>query len=81
MTETWESWEVFLDLKVLIDSLKWLSFELCLVSLHLSDEIDEVFWLFEQLQLLCVNKVAKLVLNLDHELDHIKTVETVALEA
>ena len=80
VAEGWKTWEVLLDFEVLVNALEWLSLELGLVSLHLGDEVHEVLWFFEQFQLLGVDKVAQLVLNLDHELDHVQTVEAVRLE-
>ena len=50
---------------------------LSLVGLHLNDEVNKVLWFREELQLLSINKVPKLIFNLDHELDDIQTVQSV----
>jgi hypothetical protein len=54
--------------------------ELSLVSLHLSDEVDEVLGLLELVKVLSINNVAKLIFNLDNKLNNIEGVETVVLE-
>ena len=58
----------------------WQSVMLGLVGLHLDDEVDEVLWFREELELLGINEVAKLVLNLDDQLNHVETVEAVIRE-
>ena len=57
------------------------SVELGLVCLEVVDEVHEVLGLGELVQVLCVDHVAELVLNLDHELDHVEGVEAVVGEA
>ena len=80
MTKRWETWEMFLDLEVFVNSLVWQSLVLGLVGLHLRNEIDKVLWLFEKFKFFCVNEVSKLIFNLDNELNHIETVKTVISE-
>ena len=80
MAQTWESWEVLLNVEILIDSIMRESLVLGLVSLHLSNEIDKMLRFLKKLKLFSVNKIAKLVFNLDDQLDHVKGVQTVVSE-
>ena len=80
VTQRWESWEVLLKVEILVDALGWESLVLGLVGFHLSNEVDKMFWLLEQLELLSVNKIAKFILNLDDKLNNVKGIETVVAE-
>ena len=80
MAQAWKSWEMLLHVEVLVDTLMWESLVLSLVGLHLGNEVHEVLWLLEELQLLGVDKIAKLVLNLDNQLNHVKLIESVVAE-
>ena len=80
VTQRWESWEVLLNIEILVDALGWESLVLGLVGFHLSNEVDKMFWLFEQLELLSVNKIAKFILNLDDKLNNVEGIETVVAE-
>ena len=80
MTQTWESREVLLDVEIFVDALAWQSLVLRFVCFHLGDEVDEVLRFLEKFQLLSIDQVAKLVLNLNNELDHVQGVQTVVAE-
>ena len=58
MAQGWESWEVLLYVEIFVNTLVWLSMVLSLVGFHLSNVVDKMLWLFEELKLFCVNKVA-----------------------
>ena len=58
MAQRWESWEVLLYVEIFVNTLVWLSMVLSLVGFHLSNVVDKMLWLFEELKLFCVNKVA-----------------------
>ena len=49
---------------------------LSLIGLHLRNEVDEVSRLGEEFELLGINKIVELIFNLNHQLDDIKTIET-----
>ena len=58
MAQAWESWEVLLYVEIFVNTLVWLSMVLSLVGFHLSNVVDKMLWLFEELKLFCVDKVA-----------------------
>ena len=58
MAQGWESWEVLLYVEIFVNTLVWLSMVLSLVGFHLSNVVDKMLWLFEELKLFCVDKVA-----------------------
>ena len=53
------------------------SLMLSFIGLHLRDEIDEMLWLFKELQFFSIDQVAKLILDLDNQLNSIETIKTV----
>ncbi len=85
MSESRKTWEclidVFLKVKVSMDTLVWKSIVLLSVTFHLSDVIDEVFWFLEKTKLLSVDQVTQFIFDLDDELNDIKTIESVIGEA
>ena len=72
--------ELVLHGHVGVDTLVRKARVLSLVSLHLGNEVDEVARLGEKLELLSINKIVELILDLNDELDDVKTVETVVHE-
>ena len=53
---------------------------LSLVGFHLGNEVDKMFWLFEELELFGIDKIAEFVLNLNDELNNIKRIKSVIAE-
>ena len=86
MAQAGQSREDLISGEVFVDALVRQSLVLFLVGLHLSNEVDEVLWLGEKLELLGVDQIvqlpltARLVLDLNDHLDDIQAVETVVLE-
>ena len=80
MTHAWQTWESFLEFEFSLGTLMRQSVELVLVSFHVGDEVHEMEWFLELLQVFGINKVAKLILNTNNKLDDIEGVETVVLE-
>ena len=80
MAQGWESWEVLLYVEIFVNTLVWLSMVLSLVGFHLSNEVDKMLWLFEELKLFCVNEVTEFILNLNDKFDNVKGIKPVVAE-
>ena len=70
------SFEIELDLSAILGK----TVEFRFVSLHMFDKVDEVAGLLELLQVFGVDRVSKLILNADDQLDGVKRVKTVVFE-
>ena len=71
---------MFFPVEIFVDALVRKSLMLSFIGLHLRDEIDEMLWLFKELQFFSIDQVAKLILDLNDQLNSVKTVETVVSE-
>ena len=76
----WQTREDGVLREVGVDTLVRKSVVLFLIGLHLGNEVDEVLWLREKLELLGIDKIVQLVLNLDYQLNHIQAIETVVFK-
>ena len=74
------AWEGLLEREGPLGVIHGHSIELLLVALHLLDEVDEVAWLLELLEVFSIDHVTKLILHANDQLDHIEGVETVCAE-
>ena len=70
--EAWDSWEGSFEANISSDIIGWQSIEFSLVRLHLLDKVHKVSWLFEELEILSINQVTKLILDLDYKLNGIE---------
>ena len=75
--EPWNSWECSLKTNVSLSSINWELVEFLLIGFHVLDEVDKVAWLSEELKILSINHVTKLILNLNDQLNGVKRVESV----
>ena len=80
MTKARKSWKMFLPFEIFMNTIFWKSFGFSLISLHLSNIINEMLWLFEEFQFFSINKVSKLIFNLNNKLNSVETVKTVVSE-
>ena len=80
MSQTWKTWELFLNIKLFINTFMRKSVMLMFIGLHLSNIIYEVFWLTEQFKFLSINQVSEFILYLNHKLNNIETVKSMVFE-
>ena len=66
MSQTWKTWELFLNIKLFINTFMRKSVMLMFIGLHLCNIIYEVFWFTEQFKLLSVNQVSEFIFYLNH---------------
>merc|ERR1711967_49713 len=78
--KVWDAWEQRFHEAFGMDALVRQSLMLSLVCFHLNNEVYKMLWLREELKLLGINEVSKLILNLDNQLNNIETVETMVGE-
>ena len=71
---------MLLYVEIFVDTIVWLSRVLSLVGFHLSNEVDKMLWLFEELKLFCVNEVTEFILNLNDKFDNVKGIKPVVAE-
>ena len=71
---------MLLYVEIFVDTLVWLSRVLGLVGFHLGNEVDKMFWLFEELELFCVNEVAEFILSLNDKFDNVKGIKSMVSE-
>lgn len=78
---TWETWEGFSEIEFDVNTFVWKSVEFIFIRFKLEDEINEVFWLLELLEVLSIDNVAKLILDLDDQFNQVQAVQTVILKS
>ena len=71
---------MLLYVEIFVNTLVWLSRVLGLVGFHLSNEVDKMLWLFEELELFCVDEVTEFILNLNDKFDNVKGIKPVVAE-
>ena len=81
MAKARQSRERLIVVEVFVNALMRQSLVLLLVSLHLRNEVDEVFRLAEELKFFCIDQVIQLVLDLDDQLNRVQAVEAVVRKA
>ena len=75
-----ESGEGFFHAELILGVLVGETVELGLVRLEVLDEVDKMARLLELVEVLSIDKVAKLILNADHKLNSVERVKTVVSE-
>ena len=78
---TWETWECFSEIEFNMNTFVWKSVEFTFISFKLEDEVNEVFWFLELLEVLSIDNVAKLILDLDDQFNQVQAVQTVILKS
>ena len=71
-SEIWNAWEGSLEANIGCDILGWQGIEFSLVRLHMLDKVHKVSGLFEELKILGINQVSKIIFDLDYKLDGIE---------
>ena len=80
MSQTWKTWELFLNIKLFINTFMRKSVMLMFIGLHLCNIIYEVFWFTKQFKFLSVNQVSEFIFYLNYKLNNIKTVKSMVFE-
>ena len=70
--KSWDPWEGSFKANISSGSIERQSIELFLIGFHVFDEVDKVAWLLEELEILSINHVSKLIFDLDYQLDGVE---------